>query len=114
MRAERLAGGRIWVMVVMVLLGVIVLAVAYYVGAKVIGPPQQPLGPYQLVERQVRSFRGTSMIFSFFIFIGGAVLMVCFSIFIFANTGGTGIFRLLYILRGKRFRRIQWIPDVCQ
>jgi len=53
-RAEKQAGGRFTTMVALLLLGGIAfLAVLIYVGAKVIGPPSQPLGPYRLVERQV-------------------------------------------------------------
>lgn len=52
-RAEKSAGGRFWIMVIVMVVGLGFLAVAYYVGAKVIRPPNQPLGPYQLVERQV-------------------------------------------------------------
>ena len=54
MRAQQQAGGRFGFMLAMLVLGLALLGVAFYVGAKVIGPPSQPLGPYQLVERQVR------------------------------------------------------------
>jgi hypothetical protein len=68
MKAERSAGGRFWVMVVMMVLGLGLLIAAYYVGAKVIGPPKQPLGPYQLVERQVCFFPPFVLLFFFKIF----------------------------------------------
>jgi hypothetical protein len=52
-RVQQQVGGRIGFMIVMVLGGFILLGIALYVGAKVIGPPSQPVGPYELVERQV-------------------------------------------------------------
>ena len=53
-RAEKQAGGRFTTMIVCLMIGgVALLAVVMWVGAKVIGPPSQPLGPYHLVERQV-------------------------------------------------------------
>ena len=52
-RAQQQAGGRIGFMIAMVVAGFVLLGIALYVGAKVIGPPSQPLGRYQLVERQV-------------------------------------------------------------
>jgi hypothetical protein len=44
-----------WSLVTMLTLTVVGLAVvvaAFYVGSKVVGPPNQPTGPYQLIERQ--------------------------------------------------------------
>lgn len=46
---QRLSG-----MVGLVILGLVLLGVALYVGVEFIGPPNQPVGPYELVERQVR------------------------------------------------------------
>ena len=53
MRLQQQAGGRFKTMVIMLVVALVLLAIGFYVGAKVIGPPSQPLGPYQLVERQV-------------------------------------------------------------
>jgi hypothetical protein len=53
MRAQQQAGGRIGFMIAMVVGGFVLLGIAFFVGAKVIGPPSQPVGPYELVERQV-------------------------------------------------------------
>jgi len=54
--AQKDAGGRFWTMIGMLVVGCILLGVAFYVGAKMIGPPSQPLGPYELVERQVCTY----------------------------------------------------------
>ena len=54
-RVERHARGRFWGMVVMGVAGLGLLGAAFYAGAKVVGPPRQPIGPYKLIERQVRT-----------------------------------------------------------
>jgi hypothetical protein len=40
-------------MVVIAALALCLIGAAFYVGAKVVGPPRQPIGPYKLIERQV-------------------------------------------------------------
>lgn len=39
-------------MLALAVIGVITAVVAFYVGSRVIGPPNQPTGPYELIERQ--------------------------------------------------------------
>eukprot|EP00934_Nitzschia_sp_Nitz4_P009340 Nitzschia sp. Nitz4//scaffold17_size182527//81430//83144//NITZ4_001852-RA/size182527-snap-gene-0.295-mRNA-1//-1//CDS//3329539334//9330//frame0 len=51
-RAKRIIYKRLWVMLVLALLGLGVLFGSMYFGAQFLGPPNQPVGPYALVERQ--------------------------------------------------------------
>ncbi len=50
------AGSRLFSMTGLCLLACGLIICALWIGAEFIGPPNQPVGPYQLVERQVRSF----------------------------------------------------------
>ena len=43
---------RVWLMAAMAFAGLMLLAAAFYIGVKFIGPPNQPVGPYTLIERQ--------------------------------------------------------------
>jgi len=52
--AKQIAFQRLFGMVGLVIMGLALLVAALYVGVQFIGPPNQPVGPYQLVERQVR------------------------------------------------------------
>lgn len=51
---KKAATGRFVSMACLSILSFALIAVALYVGVEFIGPPNQPAGPYQLVERQVR------------------------------------------------------------
>jgi hypothetical protein len=46
---------RLFGMVGISFLGFVCLGAAFFVGVQFIGPPNQPVGPYQLIERQVRN-----------------------------------------------------------
>lgn len=48
------AGGRFCYMTALCLLAFGVIGGALWIGAEFIGPPNQPVGPYELIERQVR------------------------------------------------------------
>jgi hypothetical protein len=52
-RMEKEAKGKFCTMASFSVLALFLVALCFYVGAKVIGPPSQPIGPYQLVELQV-------------------------------------------------------------
>ena len=52
--ARQAACERFCTMVSVCLLAVALIGAALYVGVEFVGPPNQPVGPYQLVERQVR------------------------------------------------------------
>ena len=47
-------GGRLCSMTSLLVLAFAVICSALWIGAEFIGPPNQPVGPYQLIERQVR------------------------------------------------------------
>ena len=51
--AKQAAWSRLCGMVGLVILAVALLIVAFLLGVQFIGPPNQPVGPYRLVERQV-------------------------------------------------------------
>lgn len=53
--AKESAFNRLCGMTSLAILGLALLGAALYAGAEFIGPPNQPVGPYQLVERQVCS-----------------------------------------------------------
>lgn len=46
---------RLFGMIGVMILGLSLLVTAFFVGVQFIGPPNQPVGPYQLIERQVSS-----------------------------------------------------------
>lgn len=100
MRLERKAGGHFWTMVAMVVLGLGLLVGAFYEGAKAIGPPKQPLGPYQLVERQVSFsiFWMDSSRFNEYIFATHFLTLNFISLIIVIQSGGTRLLELLQFL----------------
>lgn len=51
---QPVAGRHLCGMISLFLLGSLLLMAALFLGVQFIGPPNQPVGPYQLVERQVR------------------------------------------------------------
>jgi hypothetical protein len=53
---KKAAWERLLSMACLSLLSFALIAVALYVGVEFIGPPNQPAGPYRLVERQVSTF----------------------------------------------------------
>lgn len=53
--AKQVACSRLFGMIGLVVMGLALLITAFLVGVQFIGPPNQPVGPYQLVERQVRA-----------------------------------------------------------
>lgn len=51
--SEKVVKRHVWTMVALAILGLILLiAIGLYAGVKVVGPPNLPVGPYVLVERQ--------------------------------------------------------------
>ena len=55
-RSTSRASSRFWTMTLLCLLAFAVIGAALWIGAEFIGPPNQPVGPYELIERQVRRF----------------------------------------------------------
>jgi len=51
-QAARKATGRFFLMLSMAVVAIIVLGLLVVVGISYVGPPNQPVGPYQLIERQ--------------------------------------------------------------
>jgi hypothetical protein len=52
-KSTRKAGGRFSIMTVICLVAFGLIIAAIWIGAEFIGPPNQPVGPYELIERQV-------------------------------------------------------------
>jgi len=50
--AEEAASRRFWTMICMALIGLVTVATTLWVGVEFIGPPNQPVGRYRLIERQ--------------------------------------------------------------
>ena len=50
---SQVAFRRFCTMVSLILLALVLVVAAFWVGVEFIGPPNQPVGPYELVERQV-------------------------------------------------------------
>jgi hypothetical protein len=50
--SNRKARYSLWTMLTLAAAGLVVAVAFYYVGSKVVGPPNQPTGPYELIERQ--------------------------------------------------------------
>jgi hypothetical protein len=55
-KSTRKAGGKFSVMTGLCLVAFGLIIAALWIGAEFIGPPNQPVGPYELIERQVRSW----------------------------------------------------------
>ena len=53
-RSTRRATSRFWSMTLLCFLAFAIIIAALWIGAEFIGPPSQPVGPYELIERQVR------------------------------------------------------------
>lgn len=53
-KTTRKASSRFFTMTALCLLAFGIIFAALWIGAEFIGPPSQPVGPYQLIERQVR------------------------------------------------------------
>ena len=53
-RSTKRATSRFWTMSLLCLLAFAIIGAALWIGAEFIGPPNQPVGPYELIERQVR------------------------------------------------------------
>jgi hypothetical protein len=50
--SNRKARWSLWTMLTLAAAGLAIAVATFYVGAKVVGPPNQPTGPYELIERQ--------------------------------------------------------------